>query len=447
MTSYWCEQAWLGGEVEAGVVVGIEGGQIAAIRSGVDSAPADSTRLAGLTLPGLANVHSHAFHRALRGRTHTGPGSFWTWREQMYGVAERLTPESYFRLARATYAEMVLAGISVVGEFHYVHHQPDGSAYDDPNAMSEALIAAAAEAGVRLTLLDTLYLHGGLGADGYLDTAPEQRRFRDGGVEEWVERVEGLRPTATALAGGAVHSVRAVDPVAMVEVAQWARARGAPLHMHLSEQPAENEQCAAVHGRSPAQLVEESGLTAADFTAVHATHLSDRDITLLGSVGAGVCLCPTTERDLADGVGPARRLADAGARLSVGSDSHAVIDLFEEARAVELDQRLVTNVRGHHRPAELLSMATGNGHRSLGWPDGGDLCVGAPADLTTVALDSTRLAGLDPSSTAAGAVFAASAADVHHVVIGGEVVVRDRAHVSIDVTAELEASIRELVAP
>jgi len=447
VTSYWCEQAWLGGEVEAGVVVGIEGGQIAAIRSGVDSAPADSTRLAGLTLPGLANVHSHAFHRALRGRTHTGPGSFWTWREQMYGVAERLTPESYFRLARATYAEMVLAGISVVGEFHYVHHQPDGSAYDDPNAMSEALIAAAAEAGVRLTLLDTLYLHGGLGADGYLDTAPEQRRFRDGGVEEWVERVEGLRPTATALAGGAVHSVRAVDPVAMVEVAQWARARGAPLHMHLSEQPAENEQCAAVHGRSPAQLVEESGLTAADFTAVHATHLSDRDITLLGSVGAGVCLCPTTERDLADGVGPARRLADAGARLSVGSDSHAVIDLFEEARAVELDQRLVTNVRGHHRPAELLSMATGNGHRSLGWPDGGDLCVGAPADLTTVALDSTRLAGLDPSSTAAGAVFAASAADVHHVVIGGEVVVRDRAHVSIDVTAELEASIRELVAP
>ena len=446
MTSYWCELAWLGHEAEAGVVIGVDGDHIASIDRGVDPAPADAVRLRGLTLPGLANGHSHAFHRALRGRTQAGAGSFWTWREQMYTLAERLTPDTYYRLARATYAEMTMAGVVAVGEFHYVHHQADGTAFDDPNAMGEALLAAASDVGIRITLLDTLYLYGGLGADGYVEAGPEQRRFSDGDVEAWADRIARLEAGPRVAIGAAVHSVRAVDPASMARLGEWARAAGAPVHIHLSEQPSENEQCRAVHGCSPVELAAASGLLTANTTAIHATHVSPADIALIGSSGTGVCLCPTTERDLADGVGPAAELAGAGATLSLGSDSHAVIDLFEEARAVELDERLVTNVRGHHTPAELLAMATRGGRLALGCPDGGVLAEGAPADMVTIGLESVRLAGVDAASVVAGTVFAAGAADVHHVVVGGEVVVRDGAHTSIDAAGELSSAIAELVA-
>ncbi len=440
MSRYWCELAWIDDRVEPGVLIDVDGSRIGSVSRDVATAPADATRLAGLTMPGLANAHSHAFHRALRGRTHSGAGSFWTWREQMYAVAGRLTPDTYHRLARATYAEMAMAGIAVVGEFHYVHHQPDGSRYDEPNAMGEALLAAADDAGIRITLLDTLYLHGGLGADGYLELSADQVRFGDGDANRWAERVDGLRPSPEAKVGAAVHSVRAVDPEAMVEVQQWAQGHGAPVHVHLSEQPTENDQAMAAHGRSPAALVAEAGLLGPMLTAVHATHLTEADVSLLGSSGTGVCLCPTTERDLADGVGPASALASAGSPLSLGSDSHAVIDLFEEARAVELNERLTSHQRGLHTPAQLLAMATGNGHRSLGWPDAGELAVGRIADLVTVDLGSVRLAGADPASVPGAVVFAATAADVDHVVVGGRVVVRDGAHTSIDVPSELKAS-------
>jgi cytosine/adenosine deaminase-related metal-dependent hydrolase len=207
------------------------------------------------------------------------------------------------------------------------------------------------------------------------------------------------------------------------------------VHVHLSEQRAENEQCQAVHGCSPTELLDRMGVWQPQTTAVHATHLSPADLKILG--GQFVCLCPTTERDLADGIGPARALADAGARLSLGSDSHAVIDLFEEARGVELDERLATERRGHFSTGELLTAATVTGHASLGWDDAGTIAVGRRADLVAVSLSSVRTAGVDP----AGAVFAATAADVTHVLADGRLIVDGGRHTAFDVPAALREAL------
>jgi formiminoglutamate deiminase len=446
-TAYWCELAWLGGErAEAGVAVEVEGERIAAVTPGVPAPPPGSTRLDGLTLPGLANAHSHAFQRALRGRTHGADGSFWTWREQMYALASRLEPDSYLDLARATFGEMALAGITAVGEFHYLHHGSGGTPYAEPNGMAEAVIAAAVEAGVRITLLDACYLRGGI--DRELEAV--QRRFSDGDVGAWAERAGALAAAhgeddRSVRVGAAIHSVRAVDPDAAATVARWAAEAGLPLHAHVSEQPAENEACLAAYGRTPTGVLADAGALDAPFTAVHATHVGDEDVILLGGAGACCCLCPTTERDLADGIGPARRLAEAGAGLAVGSDSQAVIDPFEEARAIELDERLSTGARGRHRPADLLRAATETGHASIGWPEAGRLVAGSLADLVTLDLDGVRLAGTTADNALEAATFAASAADVAHVIAEGRVIVRGGAHVALDVAAEARRSISALI--
>jgi formiminoglutamate deiminase len=440
MTAYHCEYAWLGGPTAVpAVLVETVDDRITSVTPGVHPCPGDAEHLSGLTMPGLANTHSHAFHRALRGRTQTAAGSFWTWRERMYALADRLTPEGYHRLARATFGEMALAGVTAVGEFHYLHHGPGGTRYADPNAMGEALIAAAADAGVRITLLDTCYLAGGIGVP------PEgpQRRFSDGDPSAWAERASDRDRFAgpTVRLGAAVHSVRALAPDEMTAVAEWADARGAPIHAHVSEQPAENEDCLAAYGCTPTELLADLGVLSDRFTAVHGVHTTDADHTLLGDSGGTACLCPTTERDLADGIAPARSLRDAGVLLALGSDSHAVVDLFEEARAVELDERLATGERGHHRSDALLAAMTRDGHAALGWPEAGRIAAGAPADLCTVRLDSVRSAGATAGGVLDTVVFAATAADVTHVVVGGSVVVRDGAHTRIDVAAEL---VREL---
>ncbi|GHG77253.1 formimidoylglutamate deiminase [Streptomyces griseocarneus] len=439
--TYWAEHAWLGTHVEPGVVIEATDGRITAVRTEVPSPPPGAVTLRGLTLPGLANSHSHAFHRALRGRTQVGSGTFWTWRDVMYSVADRLTPDSYHALARATYAEMALAGITCVGEFHYVHHAPGGTPYADPNAMGEALIAAAAEAGIRITLLDTAYLSSGFGE------APNrhQLRFSDGTADAWAERAAALKPAGHARIGAAVHSVRAVPADQLSTVAGWAEERQAPLHVHLSEQTAENDACRAAHGRTPTQLLADHGVLGPRTSAVHATHLSDEDISLLGGSNTTICMCPTTERDLADGIGPAVRLQQAGSPLSLGSDSHAVIDLLEEARAMELDERLRTRTRGHWTASALLRAATADGHASLGWSDAGRIEPGALADLTTVALDSVRTAGPSPRHGAETAVFAATSADIAHTVVGGRHVVRDGVHQLVpDVPRALADSIAAL---
>ena len=247
----------------------------------------------------------------------------------------------------------------------------------------------------------------------------------------------------TTAVGAAVHSVRAVDPKSIRTAARWAVENRAPLHVHISEQPAENRGCLDVHGRTPIGVMAEAGGLGPRTTLVHATHVSEEDISLVGEAGANVCLCPTTERDLADGIGPSEALAAAGARLCVGSDSHAFVDLFEETRAVEMGQRVTRLERGVHSLEALADMATRNGYRSLGWTEGGALTPGSLADFTTIGLDSVRLAGAD--NALASAIFAASSADVRHLVVGGAPVVVDGAHVSIDVASELDSIIPELM--
>jgi formiminoglutamate deiminase len=446
MTVFWCEFAWLGavdGRVESGVLIDVAGDRIAAVTTGVTEVPAAAVRLPGLTLPGMVNGHSHAFHRGLRGRTHGGTGTFWTWRNQMYALADRLDPDSYRALAIATFAEMVQAGFTTVGEFHYLHHGPAGVPYADTNEMSRVLVEAASIAGIRITLLDTCYLQAGLSGDAKLNAT--QLRFSDGTAKQWMQRVaDASIESPTAKLGAALHSVRAVPRPAIAEVAAWSSARSRQLHAHVSEQPAENEQCFAAHGATPTELLHSEGALTDRFTAVHATHLTANDRALYDASGATCCICPTTERDLADGIGPTAAFRSEGVAMSIGSDSHAVIDPFEEIRAIEMNQRLATLTRGTHQPAELLAVATSQGARSLGWPDAGRIVVDALADLTTVSLASPRLAGSDTAHLAAAVVFGATAADVHHVIVGGRVIVSGGAHRSIDVSRALTESIEVL---
>jgi formiminoglutamate deiminase len=423
MTTFWCEHAVLAEGVRRAVRVLVERGRIAEVLADAPAEP-DDVVLHGVVLPGMANAHSHAFHRALRGRTHGDGGNFWTWREAMYAVTRRLDPDTYLALARAVFAEMVLAGYTAVGEFHYLHHGPGGRPYDDPNAMGHALAHAAHEAGIRLTLLDTLYLSGGLTAAGHVPLDEVQQRFSDGAVEAWAERVGRLSGDARMRVGAAVHSVRAVPCDDLTAAAALTAEGGRPLHVHLSEQPGENHACQGFYGCTPTALLAAEGLLRPTTTVVHATHLTEHDIGLLGAAGVTAAICPTTERDLADGIGPARDLADAGVALALGSDQHAVIDPFEEARGLEMDERLHSLERGRFVERDLFAAATVQGYRSLGWADGGRLAPGYVADLVAVRLDSPRTAGAAPGQV----LYAATSADVTDVVVGGERVVTGGRH-------------------
>ena len=450
-TTYAAAYASLPGGLARDVRLTVEDGRFTAVTTGTPAAPGDH-RLPGVVLPGLANAHSHAFHRALRGRTHDRGGTFWTWRERMYAVADRLDPDGYLALARAVYAEMALAGVTAVGEFHYLHHGPGGRRSMEPNAMGHALVEAAADAGIRVTLLDACYLAGGLSVEGYAPLESTQLRFGDGDAETWALRVADLRDAtdggpAHLRVGGAIHSVRAVPRDQLAVVADAVRTNfggrpfahaasgagggarpagdglaGRPLHVHLSEQPAENQACLDAHGLTPTALLAAEGVLGPDLTAVHATHLTGEDIGLLGKHRAWACFCPTTERDLADGIGPASALLRSGARLSLGSDQHAVVDLLEEARALEMHERLDSLERGRLTPGQLLAAATA--HESIGWSDAGRIEVGARADLVAVRDDTVRTAGSDPAQT----LLAAGAADVDTVVVDGRVVVQDGRH-------------------
>jgi formiminoglutamate deiminase len=340
----------------------------------------------------------------------------------MYALAARLDPDSYLALARAVFAEMAQAGYTAVGEFHYLHHDQGGRAYADPNAIGHALIQAATEAGVRLTLLDACYLVGGLAATGHLPLDPVQTRFADQDVDHWAARVDRLENRDQVRIGAAVHSVRAVPARALKTISEAVGER--PLHVHLSEQPAENAATQAFYGRTPTELLDDHGLLGPRTTAVHATHLTDTDIKALGGTQTSACFCPTTERDLADGIGPARRLADAGSPLTLGSDQHAVLDPFEELRGLEMHERLATGERGRFTPGDLTMIASEAGYRSLGWPDGGRIVDGALADFVVVRSDSVRTTGARPDQIA----YAATSADVDQVVVAGETIVQEGQH-------------------
>jgi formiminoglutamate deiminase len=443
--AYHCEYAFLGGEsATADVLIRVADGRIAEVVAGVVAAPEGAHRLAGLVLPGLVNTHSHVFHRAIRGRAQTGAADFWAWREVMYATAAVLDPDLLYRLALATYAEMALSGITAVGEFFYLHHGANGRRYSDPNAMGHAVLAAARDAGIRITLLDTCYLQAGV------DGAPlsgVQRRFDDGSWQAWAQRVDAIVDLGAAgtmaRIGAAIHSVRAVPRADVEPVAAFALERGMPLHVHLSEQPAENDASLEAFGRTPAELLDEAGALGSTTTAVHATHLTGTDIDRLGRSATAVSMCATTERDLADGVGPAIRLAEAGSPLCVGSDGQSVIDLLAEGRAIEMDERLMTGRRGHLTAGAIAEALTSNGAASIGW-DSGRIAVGAPADLVAVKLDTVRTAGSRSADVLAHIIFAATAADVSTVVVAGRLVVDRGEHLAVPHTGrELAAVIAE----
>ncbi|WP_407359081.1 formimidoylglutamate deiminase [Microbacterium sp. LTA6] len=373
-------------------------------------APAEALRL-DLAAPGFANAHSHAFHRALRGRTHES-GSFWTWRELMYRAAGRLDPGNYRELATGVFAEMVASGWTAVGEFHYVHHRPDGTPYEN-HAMELALADAATDAGIRLVLLDTCYLTGGIGTP----LSPEQARFGDGNAASWLCRWHALRDALADRAplvtlGAAVHSVRAVPREELARIARELPA-DVPLHIHLSEQPAENEACVAAYGRTPTELLAAEGLLAPRLSAVHATHLTENDIRLLGDAGVHAVFCPTTEADLGDGIGPATELTVAGAKLAVGSDQNAVVDPLLELRGLEAGERLRSLQRGRIAPATLWSIGSAGGYSSLGLAPAAR--VGGPLDLVELDTMSLRTSG----SRAEQLPLTATASDVRRVIIGG----------------------------
>jgi len=380
----------------------VVGGRIKSITEGA-AAPRGSIRLAGWTIPGLANVHSHAFQRVLRGRVESGGGDFWEWRDEMFRAAE-WDEGRYLEHCRSVFTEMLESGITAVGEFHYLHALGNG--------LGVAVIRAAEKVGLRLTLLDACYLRGGL--DG-TPLRGAQRDFSDGDVERWRQRVDELSDDERVRIGAAIHSVRAVDPASMHVVAEWARRRKAPLHVHLAEQPAEVEECVEAEGCTPAQLLEREGVLGPSVTAVHAIHVDEKDVALLGGHHVTVGACPTTERELGDRVGPLHALAEAGCHLSVGSDSNAVIDMLEESRALELDQRRATGKRILHQPEALLQAATGGGMRALGW-DAGELKPGMLADFITISHDL----GAGAPIHAGYLVFARSGRDVTNVVVGGE---------------------------
>ncbi|MDI2035507.1 formimidoylglutamate deiminase [Paenarthrobacter nitroguajacolicus] len=433
MSTFWCETAIIASlsgsgvpEAASGVRLETRDGRITSVTANVERQAGD-TKLQGVVFPAAANAHSHAFHRVLRGRTHEGRGDFWVWREQMYTSASELTPEKYEKLATAVFAEMVVTGFSSVAEFHYVHHQQDGAPYPEAHAMELALARAAMSAGIRLTLLDTLYLNGGIGSP----LSPEQARFGDADVHAWLRRLDSLRnaiakdfPADRVSVGAALHSVRAV-PEEDLKVVAAQLPTDIPLHIHLSEQPAENHACLEAYGTTPAGLLARNGLLSSRLSAVHSTHLTQEDIASLGQAGTTVVMCPSTEADLADGIGPARQLSDAGATIALGTDQHAVIDPWIEMRTLEHGERLGSGQRGRFTPQELLQAATHGAARSMATPVAKPaLEVGSVCDLMAIDPASVRTAGSRPLQMA----FSATASDVTEVVIGGELIASRGVH-------------------
>ena len=429
-------------------------------------------------LPGMVNAHSHAFQRVLRGRTEyraSNKDNFWTWREMMYSAATRLTPEDIYDASRMAFLEMALNGITAVGEFHYLHHDPDGHPYDDPNLLAKEVVRAAGDVGLRIALLRVAYARAGFQAD----PNPKQARFMEKDPDTYLKNVErliadvnrGTNPTVsegssnsvesralrdrrapeTAWVGLAPHSVRAVPFDYLREVVAHAKRNDLKVHMHVAEQPAEVSACVEEYGRTPVALLETEGLLSERFTAVHAIYVTPKAIPAFARSGAMVCACPTTERNLGDGVVPADEYLKHHVPICLGTDSHAQIDLLEDARELEYHLRLqkleravlsvrsptvregsppdqaLPDGRASDAATELFDCATVNGGRSIGAP-GGTLEPGRPADFFTVALDDPAIAGASPVDLLASIVFSLSRAAVREVVVGGKPVVSEGQH-------------------
>ncbi|HEX7118322.1 MAG TPA: formimidoylglutamate deiminase, partial [Longimicrobiales bacterium] len=384
-------------------------------------------------LPGFINAHSHAFQRLIRGRTQWRPAThpqadFWSWRESMYAAALAMSAEDVFHASRFCFLEMLRAGITSVGEFHYLHRDPEGRRYREPNELAHRVLDAAADVGIRIALLNVCYATGGIGRP----LAPEQRRFAtpelDAYLRDTADLQDAFRDDPRVTVGVAPHSVRAVPRAWLRELHAWATSRDMAVHMHVSEQPREVEDCVAAYGLRPVELLAAEGVLDERFTAVHATHLSPEEVALLGDAGATVCACPTTERDLGDGFLPGAELLDAETPVALGSDSHTVIDPFEEMRLVEYHERLrrlrrvvlaVPGAGGRLEVAPLLlELATESGARSLRL-DAGRLEAGRLADFIAVDLDHPTLAGWTAETLPAILALSAPPDVVADVWVGG----------------------------
>lgn len=402
-------------------------------------------------LPGLVNAHSHAFQRVIRGRTEyrtlNQRDSFWTWREMMYSAATRLLPEDIYDASRMAFLEMALSGITAVGEFHYLHHAPDGKPYDDPSLLSKEVVRAANDVGLRIALLRVAYARSG----HQLEANPRQARFIESDPDKYLKHLEWLirdlrtathstsGSAASAWAAVAPHSVRAVPLNYLRAVVAYANQQDLKIHMHVAEQPAEVSAAIEEYGRTPVALLESEGLLSERFTAVHAIHVTPKAIVSFAKTGAMVCACPTTERNLGDGVVPADGYLKHKVQICLGSDSQAQIDLFEDARELEYHLRLQKLERAvlpysDGSPEEITSpaqnlfdCATLNGARSIGAP-GGALASGQPADFFTVDLDDPSIAGATQNDLLASIVFSLSRAAVREVVVGGKPIVSEGRH-------------------
>lgn len=380
-----------------------------------------TTRGNRVIVPGLVNVHSHSFQRAIRGRTEArtaaGRDTFWTWRETMYRAANRLSPDDLYHVARMAFLEMLLSGITTVGEFHYLHNAPDGSRYNDPNLLALQVIRAARDVGLRIVLLRTAYARAGW----QQPANPLQARFLTPDPDAFLDDTQRLIAAKLVPVAIAPHSIRALPLDYLLRIAQYARTNKLPVHMHVAEQPAEVEQCLAEHGRRPVELLDEHGIPDSSFTVVHGIHVTEEEIGLLGRAKANVCACPTTERSLGDGIVPADRLEDAGACICLGSDSNVQIDLLEDARSLEYHLRLRRFERAIVTPENLFASATEKGASALAQ-------AGDSGDFFTMDLNDPSLAGADDENLLSHLVFSAERTAIRDVFVNGIQVIQEGRH-------------------
>jgi formimidoylglutamate deiminase len=422
--NFWTPQGW-----RSDAHLRIESGRVTALDSSGQGGNVSSNRF---VFPGMPNLHSHAFQRAMAGLAERkGPGedSFWTWRESMYSFAARIDPEDLHAIAAQLYVEMLKAGYTHVCEFHYLHHAPDGKPYADPAAMSRAIIEAAREAGIGLTLLPVLYQTRGFdgGALG-----ERQRRFGMD-VDSYLRLLERLRALQSPMlrVGIALHSLRAVPETSMREVLASPFAREGVIHIHIAEQTGEVEECMATRGTRPVRWLFDHAEVDTRWCLVHATHLDENEISSLAKLGAVAGLCPTTEANLGDGLFPLEKYLQARGTLGIGSDSHISISSVEELRWLEYGQRLVMRSRnvtagesGDSVGETLWSAALAGGAQASGITLG----VGARADLLVLDDRSPLLAARDQGNVLDSFIFAGNAPLVRDVMVNGEWVVRDFRH-------------------
>jgi formimidoylglutamate deiminase len=432
-TSQFADHAWLPDGFAAGVR--IDSGPDGALTAIARGEPGKADRLGRYVVPGMPNLHSHAFQRAMAGlaeRQSNPDDSFWTWREVMYAFAGRVGPDELRAIAAQLYVEMLKAGYTQVCEFHYLHHQPDGSQYADPAAMSLALIEAARETGIGLTLLPTLYMSGGF--DGR-PLSERQRRFRYD-VEGYLRLLERLQKEESPLVrvGVALHSLRAVPEAAMRSVLESGLTRDCPIHIHVAEQIGEVQDCLAIRNARPVEWLLDHAPVDARWCLVHATHMTDDETRRLAATGAVAGLCPTTEANLGDGLFPLKTWLDAGGAIGIGSDSHISVSPVEELRWLEYGQRLITRHRNVSATPttpstgeRLFARALDGGARAAG---GGmsSLAIGARADLVGLDDASPLLAGRDAAHVVDTWLFAGNSNLVRDVMVAGDWVVRAFRH-------------------